>query len=196
MNHNENNDEKKHDLSPSLGESMEGYFSRLIADNMDIPTQHLEAFTKFMDQQANAYKQMNNRNSTDGKRAAELGFDTVAAYRDHVSQERKYRNRLVMARRMDDHRHAANVYAMEAVWITTNLQSIESVHPEFINKSMLGTHSHQILFDVIYSTCRGFDRSLVGSIMKFFGVVDVLAIQTQIGVEMPDVEEDSDNEDH
>lgn len=173
-------DEKRHQLP---GESLEGYFARLIANNWDIPDHHVEEFTKFMDRQADAFKSMRERNSHEEKKALELGFDSLLEYREHISMERTFRERLTAVRRMEDFRHASNVFAMESLFIEWNRQSVDEIYPEFKNKLMLGKHSHQLIFDLIYSTCRGFNRNLVDSIMVYFGKVDTEKVQREAVVE-------------
>lgn len=172
-------EEKKGDIGHE--ESYDSYFSRLLADNRDVPEEHLDEFMKFMDRQTRAFREVKDRNSVDGERAVELGFSNVEEYRRHVREEEEYRTRLVIATGLDNKHHLANTFLLEALFIETNLQDIDNLYPHLSGRAILGKNSHQIVFDIIYQTCRGFDRTMTSCIMGYFGVVDVVDTQRTLG---------------
>jgi hypothetical protein len=194
-----NSESKESRSSRMPDESLDDYFFRIIMGNLDVSDDYVNKFQAFMQGQKSAMAEIQECSASETKKdsshAAELGFATVLEYRQHLADETSYRNRLTCSRHIDDRSHMYNVFAMESLFIEENRQSVATVYPEFMNGAQLGKHSHQIVFDIIYKTCRDFDRSLVGSVMEYFGIVDILNVQTQIGVLQPLADDESESDD-
>lgn len=184
---------KENSIEIAQGESLESFFARLIESNQDIPETYLLEFCNFLDRQSQAFKQIKTIADSDAKRAKELGFESGEEFRKHLVQEQKYRTHMEVAQIQDNKHHVVNVYASEAAFFEANMAEIVYIRPALANVALLGTHSHQILSDLIYTTCREMDRQLVGSIMEFFQVVDIQQLTADIGPEP--VEPDSEESD-
>jgi hypothetical protein len=155
---------------PDEKEPLDVYFTRLIDENLDIPEIYLEEFYKFLDTQGQDFNQVID---SDNKHATDFGFETGKELRMHLMQEEKYNTQLKFAEIQANAQHVLNIYASEALFIETNMTTIIYTNPNLKDVAVLGVHSHQILFDLVYSTCRCMDRNVVGCIMMYFHVIDI-----------------------
>lgn len=179
------NEEKEINNDPLPGETNESYFSRVLTENLDIPDNMSQEFSNFLNQQTSAFRQIHERESENTRHARELGFDTLEEYHKHVDREKRWRRTVARSRQIDASHHIQNTFMAEAVFADTNREAINFVYPNYINREILGSHSHQILSDFIYRTCRQASRSLVESVMNYFGRVDIAKVQNQIGLDLP-----------
>jgi hypothetical protein len=177
---------KENSIKIAQVESLELLFLSMTEGNQDIPEIHLSEFCKFLDRQSQAFKQNETNRKSDDKRAKENGFVSAEEFRKHSSQGKKYNILVASAKNQDNKQHVPNVYAAEALFIHVNMPEIIHIYPELANAALLGTHSHQILSDLLYTTCRKMCRQIVGCITSFFRVIDIEQLTAEIITEPVD----------
>lgn len=150
-----------------------GYFFEILSEGKNIPKFLLDEFEKFMDGHSRTFCQIVETLSPDEKHAAELGFQSVDEYREHLNLEYEHNKNLKFSRYVDDKHHVKNIYATEAIFIDQNRYLVDKQYPMYLNHIILGKHSHQILSDIIFRNIRKIPKNIVRFIMNHFGIVDI-----------------------
>lgn len=176
---------------------LESYFIGLISENKDIPEQYLERFQVFFDSQARASNEAANQNQINIEESKKFGFDSHAEYQSHLKREYHTMNSSEAAQLMDDFNHTYNVLMTEKVFIEMNSDIVFEEYSGFVDKIVLGKHSHIIMSDFVYSHGRTLPRAIVTDIMSFIAIIDIDHIKniTTDREANPEDSEDSENSD-